>query len=138
MRRASLLIPLVLLALAGCGSSSTLPVDDQEFCSEQEDELASALDAANEVVDGDRHWSSDGEPFALRQVQVEPAANFIRAFNAQDADLKEHVDDVSSALFDLELDLNVEPEDAFADDAASSREVVRSIESLQEFCDENG
>lgn len=136
MRR-PLIALVTVLAVAGC-SQSTLPEDDQAFCAEQEDELGPALDAMQEIVDGDRHWSSDGEPFAVREVYIDPAQNFIRAFEPQDQDLADRVEAVDSALFYVGSDLLVTPEDAFADDAASSRDGIQAIEDLQAFCDDKG
>lgn len=135
--RKALIVLTALAALTAC-SASTLPEDDQTFCAEQEDELKPALEAAEEIVDGDRHWSSDAEAGALREVMLDPASNFISAFEPQDSELASRVDAVSSALLFLKSDLLVTPDEAFADDAATSRDVAETIEALQEFCDEEG
>jgi hypothetical protein len=125
--------------LASC-SSSTLAEDDQAFCSEQEDRLDLAFDQIVALIAGDRHWSSDGESYAIREVYFEPASNFIDAFEPQDAGLKKRVDELSSSLFYVHSALlGVDgDEEVFANDAEILRTAGRELLSLREFCDENG
>lgn len=133
MRRTIALAALAVLA--GCGSPSTLSEDDQTFCSEQEDELAYAREAVDDIVNGDRHWSSDGEAFAVNEVAITPGTNYLSAYDAQDDELRRVVKKTLDALFWVRLDL---PDNAFDNDAQHSRDAAKQLDALQAFCDENG
>jgi hypothetical protein len=129
-----------LSVLSGCGEPSTLSADDQKLCAEAEDELGPAQSALDEIINGDRHWSSDGEPWAVRDLYIKPAENWLNSRNPQDADLRAAVDEASSALFYVQSDLLGirSDEEVFANDAQTSRDAAAALEDLLTFCNENG
>ena len=136
LRPAALALVTAVALLAGC-SRSTLSEDDQAFCSDQDDELAALRESVDDLVEGDRHFSSDGEGFALYEVVVEPASNWLGAQNLQDPDLADLVESTGSAVFYVRLYATDEGQ-LFADDAAVPREARAKLQELEEFCDENG
>lgn len=118
---------------------STLSADDQQFCSDQATRLKPARDAVGDIVNGDRHWSSDGEVFAVSQVDITPAYEHLLAYHAQDGTLAGLTDRAGRSLFDVELQLNPsDPNAGFADDAAKARAAMADLKALQSFCDSNG
>ena len=125
------------LTVAGCGSPSTLAEDDQTFCAEEVPGLVAITgDQLQEIIDGDQHWSSDGEPYALREVYIGPAQNTVRAFRPQDEQLRNLLDEVDSSLFNVADGLDG-GDAVFADDAAVLRQAVGALSALHNFCKEN-
>lgn len=137
MKRTVSALGAAVLLLAGCGNDSTLAADDQAFCSDQEDKLDFARQQISELVDGDRHWSSDGEAVTADEVAISPAWRWLDAFNPQDRELSASISRASAALFDVSMTLGPGDDAVFADDAALPRKASDELNALQEFCDKN-
>jgi len=123
-------------ALTGCGSSSALSEDDQQFCSDQDNELSAVRDELDQLIDGDHHWSTDSEAYASATVVFDPAWQWLSSYRPQDPQLADVIEKAHTALFDAKVKINPGDDAVFDDDAAVLREAAAGLGDLSSYCDD--
>jgi hypothetical protein len=118
--------------LAGCGHTSHLSADDQQFCSEQADDPVKTLRGDVDSLIKDDHFASSGEAYAFATVELQPSGNILDSANIEDSGLAQVRDAASKAILDVSL--ATDPQKTSVDQAVLER-LQTALRNLQHYCD---
>jgi hypothetical protein len=125
-------LTLAALLLAGCGHTSHLPADDQQFCASLGDDPVKTLrDDVDHLVDND-HFASSGDAMAFASVDLQQSENVLNSANLQDSGLAAARDAATSAILDLSI--ATDSQTTSADPGLLGR-VQATLRDLQSYCD---
>jgi hypothetical protein len=105
--------------LVGCGHTSHLSADDQQFCSEQADDPVKTL-------------RGDVDSYAFATVELQPSGNILDSANIEDSGLAQVRDAASKAILDVSL--ATDPQKTSVDQAVLER-LQTALRNLQHYCD---